>query len=192
MRLLFITITLLATMSAHASDSRFVPVCMNGDVAGKGVCPSQPKPGVKPESWSCTRDSNTSLVWSTETGKGTWNYAANNYPATANQQSRCGFSSGWRLPTRSELLTILVRENGPLAKIQTLWNKGKGGPDQAAIDARYFPDTKTDVYWTSDTLSPDPSMAWFVYFKPGFDNEGNAYADSKSEENYVRLVHDSR
>lgn len=190
MRLLLVLATLLAAVPAQAGESQFVPICLNGEIAGKGICPPNPKPGKQPGDWSCTRDNNTGLVWSIETGKGTWDYARGDYSKSANRESRCGFSSGWRLPTRSELLTILVKETGPFATVQSLWKKE--GRDKAAIDIRYFPDTQADVYWTADTLTPDPSFAMFVYFKSGFSNEGNAFADSKSEENYIRLVHDSR
>jgi len=181
---------IFAALSAHAGEGQFVPICMNGDAAGKGICPSQPKPGKQQGEWSCTRDTKTNLVWSIESVKGTWDYAKGDYAKSANLESRCGFSSDWRLPTRNELLTILVRESGPLNKFQVLWNKG--GTGRVAIDTRYFPETRADAYWTTDTLAPDPSFALFVYFRPGFDNEGNAYADSKSEENHIRLVHDPR
>jgi len=190
MRLLFVMVTVLSAISAHADENRFFPICRSGEVAGKGACPSQPKPGNQPGDWSCTRDSKTNLVWSIDSGKGTWEYARGNYPAAANRESHCGFSSGWRLPTRIELLSILNREDSLFTKVQALWSNK--GTSQAAIDVRYFPDTKADAYWTVDTLAADPSMAWFVYFKPGFINEGNAYADSKSEENCIRLVHDVR
>lgn len=190
MRFLFVISLLLAAMTAHAADERFVPVCMNGEVAGKGTCPVQPKPGRQAGDWACTRDGNTSLTWSIESGKGNWNYARGDYAQAANREGRCGFTSGWRLPTRDELLTLLVKESGPLARMQALWKKHGSG--QAAIDARYFPETRPDAYWTSDSLVPDPTLALFVYFKPGFDNEGNSYAETKSEENLIRLVHDPR
>jgi hypothetical protein len=190
MRRLFVISTLLAAMSVQANESQFVQICMNGDAAGKGSCPSQPKPGQQPGDWSCTRDNKTNLVWSIESSKGSWDYARGEYSSAANRQSRCGFSSGWRLPTRNELLTIHIREDGVLTRAQALLNKNASS--QPAVNARYFPATRADVYWTADTLAADRSMALFVYFKPGFDNEGNAYADSKSEENYIRLVHDPR
>ncbi len=180
----------LAVTAVQAEEGRFVQVCMSGAVAGNGTCPSQPSPGVQRDSWSCTQDRKTNLVWSIETGKGHWHYARGEYSAKANRQSRCGFATGWRLPSRSELVTILDRNEGALARVQTLLSKNGSG--KAAIDARYFPATLPDVYWTADTLAADPGMALFVYFKPGFDNEGNAYADSKSEDNYIRLVHAPR
>lgn len=80
MRMLFVLFTLLIAMSAQANGGRFIPICMSGDVAGKGKCPSQPKPGTQPADWSCTRDSKTNLVWSIESGKGSWNFAKGDYP----------------------------------------------------------------------------------------------------------------
>jgi hypothetical protein len=190
MRRVFMISALLATMTVHAAEDPFVPVCMSGELAGKGACPAQPKPGKEAGNWACTRDTKTNLVWSIETGKGNWDYARGDYAKAANREARCGFANGWRLPTRDELLTLLVRDSGPFVRMQSLLKKDSTG--QVAIDTRYFPDTRPDAYWTADSLAPDPSFALFVFFKAGYSNEGNSYAETKSEENYIRLVHDRR
>ena len=189
MRNIFLIPILWAALSAQAEESRYVPVCMSGNAAGQGNCPTQPKPGNQPDEWSCTRDNKTNLVWSIESGKGSWNYAQGDYSMAANKVARCGFSSGWRLPTHNELLTILIKDSSTVARIQTLWNRNINQP---AIDTRLFPETPADAYWTADSFTHEPSFAWFVYFKPGFDNEGNTYTDFKSKTKFIRLVHDAR
>lgn len=189
MRFVFLLPVLLAALSVQANESQYVPVCMSGNVAGQGACLSQPKPGKQPGDWACTRDNKTNLTWSIESHKGTWDYAKGKYSKAANQESRCGFSSGWRLPTHNELLTILIKDSSSVARIQSLWSRNINQP---AIDTRFFPETPADAYWTADSFTHDPSFAWFVYFKPGFDNEGNTYTDFKSETKYIRLVHETR
>lgn len=188
-RFVFFLPVLLAAFSAQANESQYVPVCMSGNAAGQGTCLSQPKPGKQPGDWACTRDNKTNLTWSIESRKGTWDYAKGEYFKAANQESRCGFSSGWRLPTHNELLTILIKDSSSVARIQALWSRNINQP---AIDARFFPETPADAYWTADSFTHDPSFAWFVYFKPGFDNEGNTYTDFKSETKFIRLVHEAR
>ena len=189
-RSIFLLPVLLAAISAQANENQYVPVCMNGNVSGQGACSSKPKPGKQPDDWACTRDNKTNLTWSIESRKGTWDYAKGEYSQAANQESRCGFSSGWRLPTHNELLTILIKDSSSIAPIQVFRNHKD--INQAAIDARFFPETPADAFWTADSLAHDPGFAWFVYFKSGVSNEGNAYTDFKAKTKYIRLVHEAR
>lgn len=191
MRFLFLSFLLIAALPARAEADRFIPVCMSGEAAGQGACSAQPQPGSRSDAWACTRDTRTRLVWSLESGRGDWRYATTAYPKALNETSRCGFSSGWRLPTRSELLTLLNRSGGGAQTLlQTLASRDAARPP--AIDVRHFPGSQEDGYWSADTFGPDPSFAWFVFFKPGYDNEGNAYSSFKAETKYARLVHDDR
>lgn len=92
------------------------------------------------------------------------------YVAAVNAAGLCGQTTGWRLPTRRELLSIV--HNGLSA--------------DPAIDTVYFPDRSawtTFEWWTSDTYAPDPDDAWFVYF-----NHGYTGAFSKTNIYLVRLV----
>jgi hypothetical protein len=180
----------LAAVSVQAADGQYTKLCMSGEIAGQGKCPAQPAPGRQAGDWACTRDNATQLVWSIDNEKGSWYYAMGDYPKAMNKEARCGFASGWRLPTRAELLTILTRESGAVAKMQALWKRG--GINQPALDSRFFPGTIADAYWAADSSVHDSSYAWFVFFKPGFDNEGNAYTDYKVEDNLIRLVHEVR
>lgn len=74
--------------------------------------------------------------------------------------------SDWRLPNYKELVSIL-----DLSKVNP------------AVDTRYFPDTRSDFYWTSTTSTYDPGRAWYVYFNLGYVNHL-----FKSWECYVRPV----
>jgi hypothetical protein len=109
------------------------------------------------------RDNNTALVWQQlddDTGR-EW----------ANALSYCndltlGGHSDWRLPSVKELISILdVHNIAP------------------AIDNTVFPDTNRANYWTSTSISVDPSRAWHV----NFDWSNNYYSD-KATANYVRCV----
>ncbi len=76
----------------------------------------------------------------------------------------CGYSD-WRLPTKDELLGLVV----------------KGG--RPTIDSAWFPNTQANWYWTS---SPDPDgsgNAWYFDFGNGY--AGNYNRDDLS---YLRLV----
>lgn len=188
MRLPLVIAALLALPAAHAAEPEFTRICMNGDTAGKGNCPSQPRPGSEPRQWACSHDRKTGLTWSISTQSGTWAEATGTLPTQANTSRQCGLSQGWRAPTRQELLSLhrKYRENdhstGAFAII------AKGRHPKPAINLAYFPDTQSDWYWSGDTLEDDSSFAWYVYFADGHANQSNAYSGFKTSPHYVRLV----
>ena len=74
---------------------------------------------------------------------------------------------GWRLPTRAERISLvdLTRSN-------------------PAIDTEQFPDTQSDLYWTSDSVAADSAYAWVVGFYSGnSDDYLRGYDDA-----FVRAV----
>lgn len=109
----------------------------------------------------CVRDNVTQLIWSTQNiwGKN-WKEATN----AGADYTRCGFSTGWRLPTYRELTSIV--------------QYGKTWP---SIDTNYFPNTVIDWYWVSDEAQPANLLAVIVNFKDGGSNiqmknsSGNVY-----------------
>ena len=157
----------------------FTKVCFNGAVEGTttggNTCTgslvantSGTASGTASTDWACTKDNVTNLIWSLEGGTaGDWTtYAQVTAPTASNSASRCGFASGWRLPTRRELLGIMVNDGSiPM------------------IDVSYFPGTQSSSYWTSDTLASAPTSAGLV----GFHN-GYLYGFGKNAYSYVRLV----
>lgn len=153
----------------------FTRMCFDGTLEGTGTCTgtlaangTATATGTSTD-WACTKDNVTNLIWSLQTQTTDWNTAsAATYPdAGHNTASRCGFSNGWRLPTRRELLGIVHR----------------GLATQPAIDTNYLPGTTSNYYWTSDVYAPNPSNAWVVFF-----NSGNTNANYKAYASDVRLV----
>jgi len=97
--------------------------------------------------------------------------------ALANANSLCGFGTGWRLPTRRELLSIV----------------DYGAASAPLIDTNYFPGTGNFYFWSGDTYLPPPQFitsggpfAWLVDFNLG----GATFASVRSGAR-VRVVHSS-
>ena len=169
----------LAKTGAGAAGFDFTKLCWNGDPEGSGTCTgtlvantTAATTGVADTDWACTKDNVTNLVWSLQTVSGiTWADAtstAGGSPIdTANTANRCGFNSGWRVPTRRELLTLVHL----------------GLSSGTKIDTTYFPGTVSDYYWSNDTYAPDAANAWLVYFYGG-----STFANVKTYTYYVRLV----
>ena len=93
---------------------------------------------------NCVADRVTGLVWSAATLPAhSWADAASAAASTTD----CGFTTGWRLPTRRELLSIV--------------HHGAASP---AIAGSAFPATQSAPYWSSDTSAAN---AWTVDFSDG-------------------------
>lgn len=154
----------LTKIGAGAAGFDFTKVCMNGTLNCAGAASNAAAPAAT--EWACTKDNTTNLIWSLQTQSDTWANATTTLPTAANSATRCGFNTGWRLPTRRELLSIV--HNGVL---------------NPAIDAAYFPSTASAPYWSADTYAPNPAFAWNVYFFDGY-----AFASNKTNIVAVRLV----
>jgi hypothetical protein len=168
----------LTKVGGGAAGFDFSKVCWNGAIEGSGTCTGTllantgaAASGTPTTDWACTKDNVTNLIWSLQTVSNIdWDNATSmaggSTIATHNTASRCGFNSGWRVPTRRELFSIVY--------------DGAGYP---AIDTAYFPSTVTGYYWSNDVYVPDSARAWFVVF-----SYGDSYPNNKANTHHVRLV----
>jgi len=99
-------------------------------------------------------DTKTNLEWSIENyGPMTWHEAVEKFDG----------SSGWRLPTIEELLTLI---------------------DYSLYEpSTELPGMLSSFYWSSTTNANGTGNAWGVYFDGGY-----GYGDYKDYCNYVRAV----
>ena len=159
-----------AKIGGGAAGFDFTPLDASGNVIALTGTPSVP--AAIP---ACTRDNVTGLIWEVKTAANmndtfTWADAAN-YASSTNSAGLCGAHSGWRVPTRRELLSIVHRGTGILA-----------------IDTNYFPNTANDsfwssAFWSSDIYRPNTDLLWTVLFY-----DGSTDALSQSSNSHIRLV----
>jgi hypothetical protein len=93
----------------------------------------------------------------------------------ANAANRCGFGSGWRLPMRRELLSIV--------------NNGTANPTIATGLFTAAPGTLSANYWSSDTDAALPTAAWAVAFTTGTSSPADKATGATSGGLTARLVH---
>lgn len=176
------TASQLSKTGGGAAGFDFTPLDASGNaIAIVGGVPASPP--------ACTRDNVTGLIWEVKTDDNglrdkDWIYHwgdttggagcggtltpchTDNLINAVNTAGLCGHTSGWRLPTRRELLSIV--------------HHGTWSP---SIDTDYFPNTVSSWYWSSDLYAPDPAVAWLVYF-----NDGGADTYFHDGNLHVRLV----
>lgn len=152
----------------------FTRVCMSGEMAGQGACPANQVQGTGANQWACTRDNVTHRIWSLDRTIYDWVSATTTYPAAMNASNRCGYNTGWRLPTRRELFSIV--------------HSGRSNP---TIDTAYFPGTPIisppatwdAYYWSGDIFAVALTEAWVVDFEAGY-----TFAWAQTHYHYARLV----
>ncbi len=120
-------------------------------------------------------DNNTGLVWEVKSPKRSdincwedkysWKDAQVKYIANLNKKKYGGFSD-WRLPNKDELRSIV--------------DYGKTNP---AVDTRYFANTQSDFYWSTDVYNMQRPFVWGIFFGLG---SGICY--TPSSQRYVRAV----
>ncbi|OGX55015.1 MAG: hypothetical protein A2306_02540 [Omnitrophica WOR_2 bacterium RIFOXYB2_FULL_38_16] len=120
-------------------------------------------------------DNNTGLVWEIKSpkksdvnyceNKYTWKKAKDAYIKDLNKKKYGGFSD-WRLPNKDELRSII--------------DYSKTGP---SVDIHYFPNCRSDFYWTSVPYNMQKPFIWGLFFGLG---SGICY--SPLSERYVRAV----
>lgn len=198
--------------------SRFVKVSNSG----KALPSSATTIGSGPDDWACTFDTTTKLMWevkSTDSGlhDRRWTYSWYEPQTTSpvkgwsssgtcglpkcdtqhlreatNAGALCGFT-GWRMPSRQELGTLVYCAAGPYTQYDA-WVRGYPCADyltnfQPKTYTQFFPDIDTTVrngaffFWTSDSYDVIPEYVFYVNFRSG--GQDRVY---KSDTRGVRLV----
>ena len=145
--------------------------------------------------WACVLDQETSLVWEVKTEDKGLQYALNTYTwfdgitgredgtfskncywgkscntksyvDDINKRKVCGYSD-WRLPSRSELNSIVDYY----------------GESDTLIDSNFFPNTQTNSYWTSTVVKGSSKLAYEIPFF-----YGGSMARDKTIDTFIRLV----
>jgi hypothetical protein len=100
---------------------------------------------IQPET---VRDLGTGLVWQRSVPDGT--VTLDEARSTCDQLDLSG-QPGWRLPSMTELLTLIDETAG----------------EAPAIDTTAFPNTPSEGFWSTSDFGGAPGMAWQVYFDSG-------------------------
>ncbi|HMS27752.1 MAG TPA: DUF1566 domain-containing protein [Burkholderiaceae bacterium] len=153
----------------------------------------------------CVRDNTTGLIWQGQTGPNTGSRANNlyktNFDSTTSLQMTdassnyitpsqsdidvdtnslgfrnninaaqlCGFGN-WRLPTKDELLGLVKPSEFP------------------TIDATWFVNATSGVYWTSTSYDGFPHLSWTVSFYDGVASDQGRGDNAGNGSGLVRLV----
>lgn len=140
-----------------------------------------------PEAWAQTRftyaangaevkDAQTGLTWRRCSAGQSWNGSTcTGEPTSYTHEEALAYAqtqTGWRLPNVKELASIVDRS--------------KSDP---AIDARVFPGTASNWYWTSSPVVGNSGFAWGVDFGNGNGNgSGSVHYSPRNGNYHVRLV----
>jgi hypothetical protein len=118
--------------------------------------------------WVAALDTKTGLMWTVKEQK-----AKNHAEAVklAEKTKAASYVTGWRLPEVDELFCLADRTR-----------------TRPAIDTKFFPDCKSDWYWTNTPYAGSPAdCAWYVNF-----NDGYAYYSHHDNYGFVRAVRASQ
>jgi formylglycine-generating enzyme required for sulfatase activity len=107
-------------------------------------------------------DTKTKLTWQQTVPAAKYAWAA----AKTYCQTLSLAGTGWRLPTRKELETIVDRSQS-----------------NPSIDPTAFPATPADAFWSSSPVAGSQTVAWSVYFIIGL-----TYSFVMTDPNEVRCV----
>ena len=145
-----------------SKTTAYYVICVSGDE----LVPATSSDFVTSSDGKIVTDNRIGLMWQKEyiTGK-TWQQALA-YCQSLNTEGYGGYSSGWRLPNRNELASLL-------------------DPGKSSAPYSNFPDMPSTYFWSSSTRVEGSTSytAWGVYF-----NYGSVSDYNKPNSNYVRCV----
>jgi hypothetical protein len=141
------------------------------------------------------RDKKTGYEWS----KCTYGFSGENCKITIIKDPKFTWTdaqdisereTGWRLPTKDELHTLVYCNSGVTQEeAKTFACDGKNNKDKflhPTIFEDHFPHTQANVYWTKDKNKYSKDVAWAVYFRTG-----EAYnLIPRENKQYIRLIRD--
>ena len=96
-----------------------------------------------------------------------------------NAKGLCG-KNDWRMPTKEELMKLVVCPDGKYETDGSCTNNGSVA--NPIINSAYFPNTQS-WYWSSSPYADDSGIAWYVHFYDGL-----SYGNYKDVSYFVRLV----
>ena len=185
----------LTKVGGGANGFDFTKISNGGATAPSRSLPATAALGTGADDWGCTFDNTTGLMWEVKTTSGlrsqshTYSWYNTNvltnggafgyqnggscansgrcdtekFVQDVNAVGMCGRSDS-RMPTFRELNSLVRLGVSP------------------TIDGGYFPNTVSNVFWSSSPLANSPGNAWYLYFNNGasgiFGTSGG----------YVRLV----
>jgi hypothetical protein len=132
-----------------------VALWVGGAAGVHAACPSTPTADNYSFNGAEVTDKRTGLVWARCSLGQTWNGSTctgsvNSY-SHADALAQAQSMSGWRLPSRRELIGLA--------------DKGCNNP---AIDSAAFPNTPGSWFWTSAPDIGNNGYAWYVNFSSGY------------------------
>jgi hypothetical protein len=146
-----------------------IPGAAIGVLSAAGVTRADAPPGRYQVGTGTVYDNKTKLTWQQPVpDAGTWS------PAASWSAARSTCAGGWRLPTLSELFTIVDFSQG-------------AGAAAAMIDPSAFPNTPRGLFWTS-TLTSSGTSAWVISFNSGASGGATAQFPTTNGTVYARCV----
>jgi hypothetical protein len=131
-----------------------VLVVLAAEVTASALWAAAPKSLYTDKKNGTVQDNKTGLVWQQQAQWGTEGYRWVSAMAYCSSLNLGGFSTGWRLPTKLELESLVDPRIAP------------PGP---TIDRTVFPDTNGDRFWTS-TPAHDDGLGYLVNFFDGYSS----------------------
>jgi hypothetical protein len=118
------------------------------------------------------KDAKTGLIWQRASPTTTYGWDGTGTSATSSQYycnhlSLGAYPSGWRLPAKKELETLVDPE---------VFNP--------SMDTTVFPGTQSSCYWTSTSGAGASGWAWYVHFFHGYGGTNTSTSTC-----YVRCAH---